>query len=123
MSGVSAAWLALREPYDTRARNRMVLDAVSTAFREQPSISVVDLACGTGATWRAIGRRLPARQMWRLTDNDLGLLAQAAALGRPPDVTVAARAIDLARDLEIALDGPIDLVTASALIDLVSADW
>src|SRR5262249_3584159 len=89
----------------------------------QTSIAVVDLACGTGATLRAIGTRLPKRQNWRLIDNDLGLLAQAAALARPPEVTVAARAVDLARDLEIALDGPGDLVTMSALLDLVSAEW
>jgi hypothetical protein len=31
--------------------------------------------------------------------------------------------VDLARDLELALDGPLDLVTASALLDLVSAEW
>ena len=46
--------------------------------RDQSSIAVVDLACGTGATLRAIGARLPARQNWRLVDNDLSLLAQAA---------------------------------------------
>jgi hypothetical protein len=44
-------------------------------------------------------------------------------LDRPPDLVVAARAIDLVRDLEMALDGPTDLVTTSALLDLVSADW
>ena len=27
------------------------------------------------------------------------------------------------RDLELALDGPIDLVTTSSLLDLVSAEW
>jgi hypothetical protein len=31
--------------------------------------------------------------------------------------------VDLARDLELALDGALDLVTASALLDLVSAEW
>ena len=88
MSGFSAEWLALREPYDLAARNATVLDAMLAAFRGQASISVVDLACGTGATLRAIGARLPARQNWRLVDNDLGLLAQAAALGRPPECMV-----------------------------------
>jgi hypothetical protein len=123
MSGFSSDWLALREPYDLAARNTTVLNAMLAAFRGQASIAVVDLACGTGATLRAIGSRLPTRQNWRLVDNDLGLLAAAATLGRPPDLTVAARTIDLVRDLELALDGPIDLITTSALLDLVSEDW
>jgi SAM-dependent methyltransferase len=123
MSGFSAEWLALREPYDLAARSTTVLDAVATAFTEQGAISVVDLACGTGATLRAVGPHLPPRQTWRLVDNDLSLLAKASALGRPPQVTVIAKPVDLARDLELALDGPLDLVTTSALLDLVSAQW
>ena len=123
MTGFSSEWLALREPYDLAARNTTVLDAMLAAFRGQGSISVVDLACGTGATLRAIGKRLAARQSWRLVDNDIGLLGTAATLGRPPEVTVTARAVDLVRDLELALDGPVDLITTSALLDLVSEDW
>jgi hypothetical protein len=123
MSGFSAQWLALREPYDLRARNATVLDAVAAAFRDQSAVAVVDLACGAGASLRAIGPRLPPRQSWRLVDNDLGLLARTAALARPPQLSVTAQAIDLARDLELALDGPLDLVTCSALLDLVSEPW
>jgi SAM-dependent methyltransferase len=123
MTSFSAKWLALREPYDQLARSTTVLDAVAAAFHDRRAISVVDLACGTGATLRAIASHLPALQAWRLVDNDLGLLAQAAVLARPPDRNVEARPVDLVRDLELALDGAIDLITTSALLDLVSADW
>jgi hypothetical protein len=123
MSGFSAQWLALREPYDLRARNGAVLNAVAAVFRDQPAVAVVDLACGAGASVRAIGPRLPPRQSWRLVDNDLGLLARTAALAQPPRLSVTAQAVDLARDLELALDGPLDLITCSALLDLVSAEW
>jgi hypothetical protein len=123
MSGFSADWLALRERYDLAARNPTVLDAVAGAFLDRTSIAVVDLACGTGATLRAIGPHLPPQQSWRLTDNDLSLLARAAALGRPPHLAVAAKPVDLARDLELALESPLDLVTTSALLDLVSPEW
>jgi SAM-dependent methyltransferase len=119
----SAQWLALREPYDRRARSADVLDKVAAAFAGRPAIAVVDLGCGTGSTVRAVGPRLPARQRWRLVDNDLGLLAQASALARPPDLLIEARTIDLVRDLELALDGALDLITTSALLDLVSPDW
>jgi hypothetical protein len=123
MSGFSAEWLALREPYDLAARNPVVLSAVADAFRDQTSISIVDLACGTGSTLRAICGHLPSRQSWRLVDNDLGLLARASPLERPPNINVVTRPIDLVRDLELALDGPLDLITMSALLDLVSLEW
>jgi len=119
----SAQWLALREPYDQRARSGTVLDRVAAMFAGLREISVVDLGCGTGSTVRSVGPRLPARQRWRLVDNDLGLLAHASALARPPDLLIEPRTIDLVRDLELALDGALDLITSSALLDLVSADW
>jgi hypothetical protein len=123
MSGFSAEWLSLREPHDLAARNATVCDAVAGAFVDRASIALVDLACGTGATLRALGPHLPPRQSWRLVDNDLSLLARASTLGRPPHVAVTTRPVDLARDLELALDGPLDLVATSALLDLVSAEW
>ena len=122
MSTFSAEWLALREPYDRAARNAAVLDAVVDTFVGEGSISVVDLACGTGATLRALGPHLPPLQRWRLVDNNLSLLARAATAGAP-HVTVTTTPVDLARDLELALDGPLDLATASALLDLVSGEW
>ena len=123
MNDFSAEWLALREPYDLAARNAQVLDTVANAFLGQVAISVVDLACGAGATLRAVGPHLPPRQSWRLVDNSLSLLARAFTPGHPPHVTVTTTLVDLARDLELALDGPLDLVTTSALLDLVSREW
>ena len=75
----SADWLALREPYDARARNPAVLDALAAALADRGSVAIVDLACGTGATLRAIASRLPRRQRWRLVDHDLALLARASS--------------------------------------------
>ncbi|MBO0757355.1 MAG: class I SAM-dependent methyltransferase [Bradyrhizobiaceae bacterium] len=123
MSSFSLDWLRLREPYDVRARNPAVLDAVASAVAGHPSIALVDLGCGAGATLRAIASRLPPRQDWRLVDNDLSLLARAA-----PSVPVAGQnaiaiPIDIACDLEAALDGPLDLVVTSAFLDLVSSAW
>jgi len=123
MSGFSPEWLALREPYDARARNPAVLDAVAASLNRYPSIRIVDLACGTGSTLRALAPRLPAQQNWRLADNDLSLLARATAMPRPAGVAVTAVPLDLNRDLEAVLDGPVDLITASALLDLVSETW
>ena len=118
----SAAWLELREPYDLRARNAAVIDAVVAALAGRPSVTIADLACGTGSTFRALRPRIKARQSWRLADNDLSLLARAPQ-SSPPDTHVTTVPIDLNHDLEAALDGPVDLVTTSALLDLVSDEW
>jgi hypothetical protein len=118
----SAAWLELRELYDLRARNTSVIDAVAAAFAGRPSVMIADLACGTGSTFRALKPKIKARQNWRLADNDLSLLARAPH-SSPPDIHVTTVPIDLSHDLEAALDGPVDLVTTSALLDLVSKEW
>jgi hypothetical protein len=123
MSGFSADWLTLREPYDLRARNPMVLDAVGAHFEPDFSVQIVDLACGTGSTARALGPHLPARQNWTLIDNDLSLLARASATPAPRDAAINVVPLDLNRDLEAALDGAVDLVATSALLDLVSEPW
>ena len=118
----SAEWLTLREPFDTRARNASVLDAVAAHFASLSAVSIVDLASGTGSTLRAIASRLPARQDWRLVDNNLSLLARAEpSSGSRRNVKTIP--LDLGRDLEAALDGPCDLVTTSALLDLISKTW
>jgi hypothetical protein len=123
MSGFSADWLALREPYDLQARNGAVVAAVAASLANLPSVRIVDLACGTGSTVRALTEHLPARQYWRLADNDLGLLGRAKAMSLPASVMVTAFPLDLNRDLEAALDGPVDLVTTSAFLDLASKTW
>ncbi|MFZ1208464.1 MAG: class I SAM-dependent methyltransferase [Pseudolabrys sp.] len=123
MSSFSDDWLALREPYDARARNAKVLAAVAASFEQNDTIQIVDLGCGTGSTMRALSPLLAARQKWRLVDNDTELLAKAIAARPLECVAATAVALDLNRDLEAALDGPINLVTTSALLDLVSEKW
>ena len=88
MTRFAAEWLSMREPFDMRARNGDVLHAVAEAFRDTPAPIVVDLACGTGSTRRALAEHLPQPQHWRLYDNDLSLLARAAQPPAPPGCTI-----------------------------------
>jgi hypothetical protein len=99
-----------------------VLSAVADAFAKQSAVSIVDLACGLGSTLRTFAPLLKSRQTWKLVDNDLSLLSRTPR-STPPDLMVTTIPIDLDRDLEVALDGPVDLVTTSALLDLVSDQW
>ena len=126
MSGFSAEWLALREPADARARvaGDAALDELRDALvghADPPgrAPAVLDLGAGSGANLRFLGPRLPGHWPWTLVDHDAGLLRLAAATpGRP-----ATRQLDLAAALPDLPLPPRGLVTASALLDLVSHAW
>jgi hypothetical protein len=122
LSGFSSEWLALREPYDLRARDSGVIAALIAWTSDRHGLSLVDLACGTGAAMRALSPRLPMRQNWLMVDNNLSLLARAG-LSPPAHAAVTTMPVDIVHDLEAALDGTVDVVTASALLDLVSEEW
>ena len=118
MSAFTADWLALREPADVAARAAHL--AAPFAGRTQ---RILDLATGTGANIRYLAPRLGGAQDWLAVDRDAVLLADLAARALPDGVRVRTLELDLARRLDdLPLEG-IDLVTASALLDLVSAEW
>jgi hypothetical protein len=120
VSGFSAGWLALREPHDRAAADPGLVQALAAWAVPRPSLHVVDLGAGTGANLRRLAPALGPAQRWTLVEIDPAL-AEAAAPGLPP--FARHRRLDLARDLEALADDPADLLTASALIDLVSAGW
>lgn len=125
MSGFSADWLTLREPADLAARDPALLEAAVRFLSAHASPRVIDLGCGTGSTVRAMAPGLPPSQQWRLVDHDQSLLDRA--LGQLPqacarDAVQTVRA-DLERDLEALLAAPVELITLSAVLDLVSQAW
>ncbi|MEL7253303.1 MAG: class I SAM-dependent methyltransferase [Pseudomonadota bacterium] len=115
--GFSADWLTLREPADGAARDaRLLAEAAAVAG---PDPVILDLGCGTGSTTRAMADLLPKATRWRLLDGDPALLDRAKT-----EVTAQAEYIcqNLADIDALPLDG-VTLVTASALLDLMSEDW
>lgn len=142
MSGFAANWLALREPYDAAARTAALIEPLRLALPSGRPIRILDLGCGTGASLRWLAPRLAGDQAWLLVDHDDALLAtildhlRGWANGRgvrlrPRDASVAwddAAGHIVARwrrhDLRAGLPqddaAPVDLVTASALLDLLS---
>jgi hypothetical protein len=86
-------------------------------------LRILDLGTGTGANLRFLDGRLPGAQ-WLVVDNDRGLLS-GAATSIDPAHRLETRAADLATALDSDADlvADINLVTASALLDLVSEPW
>jgi hypothetical protein len=138
VSGFSADWLALREPADQRARNPGIVHILARSFADAEAVSVCDLGCGTGSSLRALAPILPLRQRWQLIDSDGALLAAArtvlAAWADEADEDLRLRAgdreinvslveADLNDGLDSLLPADVQLVTSSALIDLVSEAW
>jgi hypothetical protein len=111
VSGFSAEWLALREPADAAARSRRLVSFVESRGR------LLDLGGGTGANVRYLSPHLPSPQHWTLVDSDPRLLTRA-----PNGVEVVCADLNDVVDDGDAFRG-CTLVTASALLDLVSDDW
>jgi hypothetical protein len=147
VSGFSAGWLATREPFDAAARSAALVEQLRANISqgtEPAPLGIVDLGAGTGANLRYLAPLLGGTQHWRLVDNDSRLLdsaitttrAWAEARGASARVAKSALAIrnaafsgeirchraDLAElhAVELPVGG---LVTASALLDLVSHAW
>lgn len=103
-------WLALREPADAAARAAELAEGLSPAV-------VHDLGAGSGSMLRWLAPRLPTPQHWVLHDRDAALLPLAVR-DLPPGVTAETRLDDLT-SVEPA---PGQLVTASAVLDLLTAE-
>ncbi|MCL1628226.1 class I SAM-dependent methyltransferase [Roseibaca sp. V10] len=112
--GFAPDWLSLRAPADRAARDARLLAMAGARAGER----IVDLGAGTGATVRAMSDVVPTGMRWTLVDNDPGLLALAPRLGG----RVTGVQADLTELDALPLDGA-TLVTASALLDLVSEAW
>jgi SAM-dependent methyltransferase len=153
MSGFSADWLRLREPFDHGARKAAAADlggADWAAHQRRPTstgrpLSVIDLGCGTGANLRYLAPRIGGKQQWQVYDHDAELLAAwpgAMAEWATRDghaftargdtlhlegagftAVIERRRLDLSRHLDAVPFADADLVCASALLDLVSHDW
>jgi hypothetical protein len=122
----SPEWLSLREPADTAARSETLTHALGDLFPGDRPVRILDLGSGTGANARYLFQRLRTAQEWLLTDNDAALLSLVgdrltAADGRT--CQVATRRVDLSTLDDDDLFRNRQLVTASALLDLVSDSW
>jgi hypothetical protein len=149
VSSFSTGWLALREPVDARSRAAGLATLLSAELRGSQTrnslIEIIDLGAGTGANLRYAAPLLAGAQDWLLLERDPMLLAamaqqtQAWSQASQSHFTASGARFavrgsrfecqvqGLALDLAVQLDSvPLRrgvLLTASALLDLVSEDW
>ena len=119
MGDFTAAWLRLREPVDHAARSAVLTREVLGAI-PAGELRVLDLACGTGSNLRYIGAEVQNARPdpdWLLVDHDAALLALVQAVPNVRTVEHDLRSLD-----DYLFEGR-SLVTASALLDLVSESW
>lgn len=145
MSETLGDWLQLREAADWEARSSRLVQQVVNTMALDGSIQVLDLATGTGSNVRYLAVRLPGRQRWLVVDRSPDLLALvtdrtaawAAARGYRCDslatglrvrhdslnCEIETRQRDLCNLDDATMFAGRHLITASALLDLVSESW
>ena len=128
-SQFASDWLTLREAADVDSRSQPLAElAAKWLSARTPAPLIADLGCGRGSNMRFLAPRLNGHQRWKLIDHDAILLAQARqcaaglsnSQGQP--VAIETYCISLEALAEVPLDDAY-LVTASALLDLVSQQW
>jgi hypothetical protein len=117
---VSPEWLRLREPADAAARSVELAERLGRHLAGAGRLVIHDLGGGSGAMGRWLAPRLPGPQHWVVHDRDADLLRLAVGDVAGP-VTVEGRRSDVTRLTRGELAGA-SLVTASALLDLLTAD-
>jgi SAM-dependent methyltransferase len=145
MGEFSADWLRLRTPADIRARAADLPRVLRAHLPKHASLKVLDLGCGTGSNLRALAPSLGGSQEWLCLDADQNLLdlveaeigtwaVQAGYVWDSRDRSLTGVDGDLKCAIETCrfnlaqslVDLPLEdigLLTASALLDLVSDDW
>jgi hypothetical protein len=123
---VSWEWLALREPVDAAARAPDLVEHLRRHLPASGCLVVHDLGCGSGAMGRWLAPLLPVPQHWVVHDRDPDLLDVAAA-DLPGPAADGSAVIVEAMQSDITRLHPADLadaglITASALLDLLTGD-
>ncbi|MEQ5834036.1 class I SAM-dependent methyltransferase [Marinobacter sp. NFXS9] len=120
-------WLSIREAADHAARSASLTGLLADwlARRDSTGDRLCDLGCGSGSNVRYLAPRLPTGQRWCLVDHDAGLLSQAAERCRslPGVSSLETLEGDLVGSLDALIPEDTCLITASALLDLVSEQW
>jgi hypothetical protein len=117
---VSPDWLVLREPADAAARSAELAERLARHLSTADRLVIHDLGGGSGAMGRWLAPRLRSPQHWVVHDRDADLLERAAAVP-PASATLETRPSDITGLTPEDLAGA-SLVTASALLDLLTAD-
>ncbi|MFG6666280.1 glycosyltransferase [Halomonas sp. HNIBRBA4712] len=128
-SEFAADWLTLRESVDIAARSPTLAQKAGAWLAEQPGEAVIaDLGCGRGSNGQYLAPRFKGAQRWHLLDHDEKLLAEArarlealtSASGEPVQAHPHCTSIT---ELDHEALAAAKLVSASALLDLVSHEW
>jgi trans-aconitate methyltransferase len=117
----SSTWLELREAADAEARAVDLAEQVSRQLAGSAPLVVHDLGCGTGSMARWLSPRLPGPQQWVLHDRDPDLLDLATETLLAGGIAAKPVLGDLTAITAADLAGG-SLVTASALLDLLTAE-
>ena len=144
MGDTLSAWLAMREASDHASRSERLLRHITERLPGDGDVRVLDLCTGTGSNLRYLMERLPPHQQWLAVDRDRSLLeaiptrleawagprghtvhaggGETRVVGRELSAAVQTCQLDLHRLDPSLFDGR-HLVTAAALLDLVSDSW
>jgi len=122
MSQFEIDWLAARRPRDHTSRATPPRSLLNLLENRRNPLKIIDLGAGTGSNSAFLAPTIVGEQRWTLVDQDEPHRAHVE-IPNHGDVSFEWQTADISTGLAEVILGEPDLVTASAFLDLVSADW
>ncbi len=120
------SWLYQREKIDNLSKNLTLIDKINSELKYLENISVLDLGTGTGSNFRFLSKKIKHKnQSWTLMDISRSSLQEAKK-----NITlhnkikkVSFKYNDIIKNIKKTNFNKFDLVTGSAFLDIMPANW
>ena len=118
-------WLNLRETVDRSSRNKRILYLINKFFKNKKNIRIVDLGSGAGSNYRFLKSRLLNNQYWSFVDishQSTNYFKKNIKLSSKIKKTNF-KIVDVINNLEKINFNDYNLVTGSAILDILPKTW
>ena len=119
------SWLLSREKIDSISRNKKAIEKINKYTSISKNLNIIDLGCGTGSNFRYLNPKIVKKQSWKMVDiSHLSLSYLKKNIKHSQKIqNITYKKIDIIKQIEKIDFKNFDIVTGSALLDIMPKEW
>jgi len=119
------SWLLSREKIDSVSRNKKAIEKINKYTNFTKNLNIIDLGCGTGSNFRYLNPKILKKQSWKMIDiSNLSLSYLKKNIRFSQKIqNITFKNEDIIKNLEKINFKDFDIVTGSALLDIMPKEW